>query len=78
MGAFESLRPANVQMDKAPHGKATESHGGAALAGALARHTSSGEAGHGPEASHGAHGALARALWGSENRGELWKDMGPK
>ena len=46
-----------------------ESHGGAALAGALASDAGSGQAGHGPEAGHGAHGALATGAMGLTKQG---------
>ena len=37
-------------------------HGGAALAGALARDACGGQAGHSTEAGHGAHGALEKTF----------------
>ena len=41
--------------------KSIKPHGGAALAGALARDAGGGQAGHSAEAGHGAHGALEKA-----------------
>ena len=59
--------------------KSIKPHGGAALAGALARDAGGGQAGHSTQAGHGAHGALAQkaldpqtlnpsgiGIWGSE------------
>ena len=55
---FRSARP---QIDPEPLcSQPGKVHGGAALAGALARHTGGGQPGHGAKAGHGAHGALRR------------------